>query len=334
MRKTKFNFILIVISFILLFSSNFQVLANSEKVYIGGFPAGFIINTEGAEVVGICDVFTGDEIISPSKQAGVAIGDIVVGLNGFSIKGALDIESALKNYSGISTNITVIRSGQKFDLVISPAKETGTGKYKIGLFIRDSMTGIGTMTFIKQTDLRFGALGHPVLNQNNELVKIENSEVYLCSIIGVNKGLKGKPGELRGLFIKEQIIGVADKNTSSGIFGYFNEKSSILTEDKLIDVGLSTAKPGKAKILTTISGTEPKEYNINIVKVDKNDKQNKNLVIKITDQELLKETGGILQGMSGSPIIQNGKLIGAVTHVFINDPTRGFGILIDKMINE
>jgi stage IV sporulation protein B len=333
MKKTRFSFILVFISFLLFFNINYQVSANTEKVYIGGYAAGFIINTEGAEVVGLCDVFSGNTVISPSRQAGIIVGDLITGLNGYDVKGAIDIEKALKNYNGEKTNITLYREGKLLDLVITPVKDRGTGRYKIGLFIRDSMTGIGTMTYVKQKDLRFGALGHPVLNQNSELLKIENSEVYLCSIIGINKGLKGNPGELRGIFLKDELLGIADKNTTSGIFGYFNKKSNLLTENKLIDVG-SSAKPGKASIITTISGTEPKEYSISIIKVDDNDKQNKNLVIKITDNELLDTTGGILQGMSGSPIIQNGKLIGAVTHVFINDPTRGFGILIDKMINE
>jgi len=332
MRKTKLNILLVIIGFILLFNTNYYASAEAEKVYLGGYTAGFVINTAGAEVVGLCDVFSNDGVISPSKNAGITVGDIIVGLNGCQVKGALDIEKALVDFNGEQTNITIYRFGETVDLVISPKKDKGTGKYKIGLFIRDSMTGIGTVTYIKQ-DLRFGALGHPVLNQNNELLKIDKSEVYLCNVIGINKGLKGKPGELRGIFLKDELLGIADKNTTSGLFGYFNKKSDILTEDRLISVG-NSPKPGKASIITTISGTEPKEYSINIVKVDKNDKQNKNLVIKITDNTLLDNTGGIVQGMSGSPIIQDGKIIGAVTHVFINDPTRGFGILIDHMINE
>ena len=333
MRKLRFKIYLLLAAIIItVLSGSAGSAYAAETVFIGGFPAGFIINSQGAEVVGICEVYSEQGILSPSRAAGLKVGDLVTGLNGSKVNAASDIEKALRGFKGDTTNIEIYRDGEVFNLTITPLKDSGSGKYKIGLFVRDSMTGIGTVTYVKKDSLRFGALGHPVLNQQGELVPIEKSEVYLCSIVGVNKGQKGTPGELRGIIIKDKVIGTADKNTQSGLYGTINKNGAPLLKDALVMPVSSAAKPGKASVFTTISGTEAKEYSVSIVKVEKNDKQNKNLVIKITDNALLNTTGGIVQGMSGSPIVQDGKLVGAITHVFVNDPTRGFGILIENMI--
>ena len=164
-------------------------------------------------------------------------------------------------------------------------------------------------------------------------MRISDGNVYECTIIGINKGLRGKAGELRGMFLMDRPLGVAEKLCDCGIFGKIegNFNSSNLP---CVNASSNEAKPGTAYIYSTINGVSPQKYKIEVIKVDKNNKENKNFVIKIVDKELIEETGGIVQGMSGSPIVQEGRLIGAVTHVFLNDPTRGFGIKIENMLNE
>ena len=199
--------------------------------------------------------------------------------------------------------------------------------YKLGILIRDGVSGIGTITFIKEN--RIAALGHPILNDNNSLVEIIGGNVYTCNITGCVKGERGKAGELKGNFIRISPFACIEKNLLCGVYGCLNDNFDYKTLKK---VKIGEAVPGEASIYSTTTGNLPKEYSISIIKVDNNEDY-KNFVIKVTDKELLNTTGGIVQGMSGSPIVQNGKLVGAVTHVFLNDPTRGFGIKIDKMIN-
>jgi stage IV sporulation protein B len=189
------------------------------------------------------------------------------------------------------------------------------------------------VTYIDKESGRFGALGHAVVSQEEEKLALNGGDMYSCNIVGISKGIRGKAGELRGMFIAEKYIGKAEKLTTCGIYGKI---SGDLDTTKLKQTKASSkdVKLGKASIYSTISGETPTEYSIEIVKVDKSQKDNKNFVIKITDESLINETGGIVQGMSGSPILQNGVLVGAITHVFINDPTRGYGICIDQMLAE
>ena len=201
----------------------------------------------------------------------------------------------------------------------------------MGMFVRDDVSGIGTITYIKENN-EFGALGHPVTEgESQKALRINSGVAYGCNIIGVNRGVRGKAGEIRGYFIEDEILGVIEKNTAAGIFGKITDEKFT---DGLKKMETGEAKPGKASLYSTVEGTRPKEYEITIVKADRSAAENKDLVVKITDEKLIEKTGGILQGMSGSPIVQNGKLVGAVTHVFLNDPTRGFGISIEKMIKE
>ena len=209
---------------------------------------------------------------------------------------------------------------------ITPVKDL-SGKNKLGLFIRENINGIGTLTFIK--DRKFASLGHPIICDNGEILEIVDGDLYNCNISSIKKGVKNCPGELSGVFNKDITIGKISKNRISGVYGEIGDRYD-LSKHKKISVG--EAKIGKAKIYSTINGEEPKEYDISIIKTDDGIANSKNLVIKITDKNLLEQTGGIVQGMSGSPIVQNGKIIGAVTHVFVNDPTRGYGVYIDWML--
>lgn len=180
--------------------------------------------------------------------------------------------------------------------------------------------------------MRFASLGHAVADSTGKLMDVDKGSIFQCSIVNVVKGERGRAGELKGLFLNDKSIAAADTNCATGVYGNFN-KSYDTSSLKSMRIG-EDAQPGKASIFTTIDGVSPKEYSVSIVKVDEGNKQNKNYVIKVTDKELLERTGGIVQGMSGSPIVQDGKLIGAVTHVFLNDPTRGYGISIANMLGK
>ncbi len=202
-----------------------------------------------------------------------------------------------------------------------------TGRKKIGLWLRDGISGIGTLTYVDPSNMRYGALGHPI----DESTEYIGGAIYGANIYGYIKGEKGKAGELSGSYDPSDVIGSIDKNNKFGIFGKY--RGDIASKEMIPLGSKSTVKPGKAHIYTTIDGCCSKRYEIEIIKCNvQNKADSKGMVIRITDKELLERTNGILQGMSGSPIIQNGKLIGAVTHVFINDPTKGFGMYIDFML--
>ena len=298
-----------------------------DSVYLGGFAAGFSIKSRGAEIVGLSDVITKYGLVSPSKQCGIEIGDKLMSIDGIEINCSKDIENALKNFKGENVVLVIKRNDEKIIKEVQPVEDM-SGEFKLGLFIRDNLNGVGTMTFIKKNG-EFMALGHPIVEEDNSLTEIVSGELYKCSIIGVNKGVRGKAGELKGIFIKDDCIGEISRNLNQGLRG---KLSSDFDFSILKEVNLGTAKMGSAKIVTSVNGVEPKTYDIMIVKTENGDENGKNYVIKVIDEELLGIAGGIVQGMSGSPIIQDGKLVGAVTHVFLNDPTRGYGISIDNML--
>ena len=203
-----------------------------------------------------------------------------------------------------------------------------SGSYKIGLFIREDLNGLGTVTFLTDNGV-FASLGHPVSSENGEIYSLRSGDVYESSIVGINKAHRGQAGELKGIFIGSKPIGTITINTNVGLFGKLTKFNPL----EYVKITVGQAKIGKAEILSTVDGVTPKKYEIEIVKIDNRIGNNKNYVIKVTDKELLSYTGGILQGMSGSPIIQGGKLVGAVTHVFINDSSRGYGIAINNMLD-
>ncbi len=323
--KKRKTFILILLAFLMLFSiQSTRTYAYSEEIFLGGMPAGFSLYTRGAIVVGVCDVITENGLISPSKNAGIEVGDIILYIDEIEINNAIDIERALKTNQ--TKMVTISRNNELILEKIIPAKDIN-GHYKLGVFVRDDVSGIGTITYIKGNS--FGSLGHPILDDRGNLLDITGGKLYNCNITGYVKGERGKAGELRGVFLRNKSVGEIDLNTNVGVFGKLN---SNFDKSSLVKVKLGHAKMGDAKIFSTINGSAPKEYSISIIKVD-NNIDTKNFVVKITDPDLTDCTAGIVQGMSGSPIVQDGKLVGAITHVFINDPTRGFGISIDKMFN-
>lgn len=321
--KKKFYFISIILSFFLFLNINYTLVNADYNVYLGGMPAGFTLNTKGAEIVGITDVITENGIISPAKKADILVGDIILNIDDKEVNNVSDIETNIKTDSIV---IKISRKGELLYKSVNPVKDL-TGQYKLGVLIRDGVSGIGTITFIK--DNKFAALGHPVINDSGKLFEIVGGSAYSCNITGFVKGERGKAGELKGTFLRANSFAKIENNTICGVFGTINDNFNY---KNLTKIKTGNATPGDACIYSTIDGSTPKKYNISIVKVD-NYEEYKNFVIKVTDKDLLNKTGGIVQGMSGSPIVQNNKLVGAVTHVFINDPTRGFGININKMLN-
>lgn len=308
--------------------------AEDKVVYIGGMPAGFTLSAGGAQIIGTNEVMTEEGVVSPAQQAGLKTGDIIKKAAGIEVATIAEMNEILSKNGDKPMKLTVFRGETQFETEVRPVKDCVTGRYKIGVLIRDSLSGIGTVTYIDKDTGRFGALGHSVVGESKSELSLSGGTVYTCSIMGVTKGVRGRAGELRGMFLADNPIGKADKICAKGIFGQVNDEYLLDKLQQAQVVSMSEAKIGCAYIYSTISGVNPKKYEVEIVKIDKNNKSQKNYVLKITDKALIEETGGIVQGMSGSPILQNGKLIGAITHVFLNDPTRGYGIDVNAMLKE
>lgn len=308
------------------------------ELYPGGVPIGVRVSSEGVLVVGYSDIeINNEKEESPGKVGGLEIGDVILKINGIEMHNSRDLVKAIKQSEKDSIKVDILRHGENITKIVTLKKENNKD-YKIGLWIRDSTAGVGTMTFYDDTSKKFGALGHPITDSDtNEPFLIKDGDVIESSIISIRKGEKGSPGELKGIFINESNpTGEIDKNTQSGIFGQLNSNILQKSDIKRLKVGFrDEIFPGKAKIITTIDENGPQEYEIEIEKLlNQNVASSKSMVIKVTDPRLLEKTGGIVQGMSGSPIIQNNKIVGAVTHVLINKPDTGYGIYIEWMLQD
>lgn len=302
---------------------------SGDGLYLGGFPAGFVLSTTKVEVVGLCDVVTDGKVVCPAREAGLKAGDVIRKINGEEVRKTSDVNSFIaKEYK--KYELLILRGNEEMSLTVNPVKERSSGAKRIGVLVKDSVNGIGTVTYIDKTNNKFASLGHPVTDQSGTPMEINGGTVYDGLIYDVKKGVRGTPGELRGAF-ESSVIGQAKINCACGIYGELAENYNCSKLVKIEKASIDEVSIGTAYIYSTVYGKEAKTYKISIVKVDKHNKYNRNFVIKIEDKDLIDKTGGIVQGMSGSPIVQNGKLIGAVTHVFINDPTRGYGISIDNM---
>ncbi len=314
-----------------LFKKENNPIAKRESVYVylGGYPLGFTIKCSGVVIVAISN-----ESAYELKE-----GDILTRIEGVSVNSLEEISKLINSetYAGEMLEITYKRNDEERQTTIKPKYDEKLHQYKLGLWIRDNSAGVGTITYIRQDNLRFGALGHPVCDiDTGSALPVNSGNIYKCNIVGYKSGVKGNPGELKGLFLRNgSILGSLDTNNKFGVYGNFSKKHINLVNDELIEVASrDEIKSGKAQIRCTIDGSVPKYYDIEIVKTYfQSSKDNKSMFIRVTDKELLSKTGGIVQGMSGSPIIQNGKLVGAVTHVFVSDPTKGYGIYADWMID-
>ncbi len=305
--------------------------ADTGYLYLGGFPAGFMLNTTTVEVVGICDVMTGSGLCSPARDSGLMTGDIIDKINGEEVNKTTDITEIIsRDYK--KYELSIIRGGETIIIEIKPVKEVSKGGKRLGVLVKDSLNGIGTVTYIDPINKKFASLGHSVTTADGKLVTINGGTIYNSIIYDVKKGIRGTPGELCGAFDNGSIIGKAETNCPCGVYGTISSDYDCSKLIKIEKTSMDNAHIGSAYIYSTVYGSQPERYEISIAKVDKNNKDNRNYVIKVEDEKLIALTGGIVQGMSGSPIIQDGKLIGAVTHVFLNDPTRGYGIGIDNML--
>lgn len=326
-NKTKLNRILLIIVIATIaFCNNIMAKAEENLYYIGGFPLGFDLSADGALIVGLSEVICADDIYLPAKDAGLKSGDYILSLNGKKIVFSKDIDEVLSSYESGFVIAEILSDGKKSIKNIYPKKDL-SGKYKLGVLIRDYISGLGTVTLINENG-KFCSLGHPILDEEGKMLGVGGGYVYNCVINGIVKGERGKAGELKGTILRNSLLGDVTQNSSVGILGHFKQSEQLYQMKKYMT---GTAEPGKAEIFTTLSGSSPKRYEIEIIKVDSKEKNNKNMVIRVTDDKLIRCSGGIVQGMSGSPILQNNKIVGAVTHVFLNDSTRGYAICIDKM---
>ena len=311
-------------------------LINSPEVYVGGNIMGFCLNTDGVVVVGSNAVFTREGSKEPIIASGLKEGDSIVAIEGKEIGNIYDIDKILNSeqYAGKDVELTVVRDDKQIKCDVTPALDVFTQKYKLGLWVKNSTSGVGTLTYVKKTDNRFGAVGHSLTDATmGDRYKVAGGEVYLCNLLGIKKGSKNAPGEIRSsMKLSDDSIGVADTNCKYGVYGNILNVNKLDLIDDYCLGGRMSVKPGSAQIYACLDGDGVKAYDIKIIKANHQDiADDKSIVFRVTDKELIEKTGGIIQGMSGCPIIQNNKLVGAVTHVFINDPTKGFGVYVDWM---
>lgn len=296
-----------------------------------GEPFGVKMFTKGAMVVGLVDIPTARGTVSPGKEAGLREGDMILSVNQKEISRNEEIVLIIKSSDGKPLLFEVQRGNEKLRLSLTPVLSSEDRSYKSGIWVRDSAAGIGTITYLDPQNYSFGGLGHPICDvDTGEILPVGSGEVCDVTIHSINKGKSGTPGELLGVFSSNTPIGNITLNDNTGIYGQIfscesEQKAYPLARKQEVTIGPAT-------ILCSLKDEEPQEYQIEIVSVDYNEKNKvKNMVIKVVDKELLKLTGGIVQGMSGTPIIQNNKLVGAVTHVFINNPEKGYAIFAENM---
>ena len=302
------------------------------ELYVGGMPFGVKFMTDGVVVTELCDIKTDGAKKCPAKDAGIVPGDVIVKINGEAVTDATCLTDIAEKNAGKSITVTYSRDGKTKDTELTPVRCAEDGRYKTGMYVKDSGAGIGTVTYVVPETMSFGGLGHGICDASTgKLIPMQRGSVVGVTISGVVRGLSGSPGEVRGYFSAPKT-GTLLKNTEWGVFGAFatlpdscTQKLSIGTKNEL--------QNGKAYILSTLEGTTPQKYEIEISDIKTGSTSNKCFTVKVTDKNLIDKSGGIVQGMSGSPIIQNGKLVGAVTHVLINDPTTGYGIFIENMLN-
>lgn len=316
----------VLITFFISIIIPISVLAYSSEVYLGGDNIGIEVKTKGILVVGLYDI-NNDYIASSS---GISTGDYILEINGKKINNIDEFTNEINSNRGKNVDIKYKRNNKIYTSKLEVVNQDGVNK--TGLYLKDEVSGIGTLTLIDPENNRFLALGHAVLDSStNNILEIDDGSIYSSYITGINKSSGGVPGEKVGESDSNNKYGVVNKNTNKGIFGEY--QIDINNKNKIKVANIDEIKLGKATIYTVVDGNDIEEYEINIDSIDKNSDL-KNLLFTITDKELLDKTGGIVQGMSGSPIVQNGKIIGAITHVIVDDCKRGYGIFITNMLEE
>jgi len=309
-------------------------IVSNSVVVAGGDAIGMKLSSSGLTVVTFEEITTRDySKVKPYKDKNIQRGDTIVEINGVKVEEVNHFIKEIQKSKGEPIELSYLRNGKLYKETLTPEIDRNDGKYKLGMWVKNITSGVGTVTYIDKNTGTFGALGHGISDIDGmALLNVESGTAYKAVILSVKKGKKGNPGELKGAIRENDIYGEVVKNTRFGVFGYINEDAEILGKEYEICLK-NEVKEGKAQILSTINGEQVKGYDIEIEQVNTHGEiQEKSMIIRVTDKELIDKTGGIVQGMSGSPIIQDGKLVGAVTHVLINEPTRGYGIFIETML--
>lgn len=314
------------ITLLLLFIIPLNVYAYSKYVIAGGDSVGIKINTDGVIIVGSYDI-NGHNNLNDSKLQN---GDLILMMNGQRIDSVESMINIINDCNCNEVNITYKRNSKQYNTNLKLYYDEN--KIKTGLYVKDSITGVGTLTYIDPDTKLFGVLGHEITDNNGNLYEIKSGYITDSKITSITKSDRGIPGEKNAILYSENINGTIDKNTNKGLFGKYTNK---LIDNKLYEVAtINNIKTGKAKILTVINDNKIEDFDINILSVKDTKNKLKNIEFEVIDKELLNSTNGIVQGMSGSPIIQGEYIIGAVTHVVVNDPHKGYGILITNMLEE
>lgn len=316
---------------------NVSVLSRTKVIPVGNI-AGVKLYTSGVLVVGMSEIEGKDnKVYKPYENTGIKEGDTITKINDKYISSTDDLIDNVNKSEGDTIEVTYIQNQQTKECSITPVK-TNENEYKIGLWVRDSAAGVGTVTFYEPTTKTFGALGHGIADiDTGELLNIASGEFVTTRVLNITKGEKGNPGKIQGTIEEQQTIGKISKNTAFGIYGKVDNRTSLeIDASKEMEVALrDEIKLGKAKILCSLDNKNVQEYEIEIKKIYReNNYNNKSMEIEITDERLINKTGGIIQGMSGSPIIQNGKFVGAVTHVLVNNPKEGYAVFGDLMLKQ
>ncbi len=322
---------------ILLKNVEVSVLPKTKVIPVGNI-AGVKLYTSGVLVVGMSEIEGNDnKKYKPYENTGIKEGDTIIKVNDKNINSTSDLIQTVNLSQGHDISIKYVHQQETKECSITPVK-TNNSQYKIGLWVRDSAAGVGTVTFYDPTSKTFGALGHGITDiDTNELINIASGEFITTRILNITKGESGNPGKIQGTIENQNNIGTIGKNTRFGIYGKVDNLASLnIDTSKEAEVALrEEIQIGKAKILCSLDNQKPQEYEIEIEKIYKdNNYDNKSMKIKVTDEKLLEKTGGIIQGMSGSPVLQNGKFVGAITHVLVNNPQEGYAVFGDIMLKQ
>ena len=312
----------IVLAMAFIFGIPHTALA-AQLLIPGGQLVGLELSNDTVTVAAFDDICGGT-----AREAGLQIGDQILSIDGREVSSAEDVRQTLKNCQG-ETTLTILRGSKRLELSVTPA-DTREGK-RLGVYLRQGIAGVGTVTFYDPESDVFGTLGHGVNDAKGTLMPMTRGKCCDAEVASVRKGKPGDPGQLKGSAESDDVLGELIKNTPQGVFG---KSRTGFSGEPLPLAAYEDVKTGPATIRSTISGDTVREYSVEIIKIYPVDRPDcRNFLIKVTDPALLKETGGIVQGMSGSPIIQDGKLVGAVTHVLVNDPKTGYGIFIENMLD-
>lgn len=314
-----------------------NIIPKTKVIPVGSI-AGVKLYTNGVLVVGMSEIEGKDnKKYKPYENTGISEGDTIIKIDNMQINSTDDLVNSVNKSNGQNIKINYIHNEESKECSITPI-ETSKKEYKIGLWVRDSAAGVGTVTFYEPETKTFGALGHGITDiDTNELINIASGEFITTKILNIAKGESGNPGKIQGTIDNQTKIGTISKNTKFGIYGKVDNLSTLqLDKNNEMEVALrEEVEPGKAYILCSLDNSTPQKYEIEIEKVFRdNNYDNKSMQIKVTDLRLIEKTGGIIQGMSGSPIIQNNKFVGAVTHVLVNNPQEGYGVFADIMLKK